>query len=77
MFLRIHDDLVNVNDIKTISIEEELISDEKTFGVVFFVVAKTTHDKCLLDKFHYHREAKDFIDIVSKNLKKNGLLIDV
>ena len=75
MFLKTYEELVNVNDIKTISIEEELTNDEKS--AVLFVVAKTKHDKYLLGNFYSYDEATDLIDKVSKNLKKNGLLIDV
>lgn len=75
MFLKTYEELVNVNDIKTISIEEGSISDEKS--AVLFVVAKTKHDKYLLGNFNSYNEATDLIDRIAEELEESGLLIDV
>lgn len=75
MFLRIDDELVNINDIKTISIKEELASDEKSTR--WYVIVTMTHDKYLLDGFDSDDKAKSLINRIAEELEKNGLLIDV
>ena len=75
MFLKINDELVNVNDIKTISIEEELTSDEKSTR--WYVIVTTTHGTYLLNGFDSDDKAKMLIDRIAEELEESGLLIDV
>lgn len=75
MFLRIHDELVNVNDIKTISIEEELANGEKSTRR--YVIATTEHKEYVLDWFDFENDAIDLINTIAEKLDAKGLLIDV
>lgn len=77
MFLRIHDDLVNVNDIKTISIEEELTSDKKSTRWYVIVTTTQTHGTYVLNGFDSDDKAKMLIYRIAEELEESGLLIDV
>lgn len=75
MFLRVDDELVNISDIKSFLIEEELISDESR--TKWYVIATTSNNRYLLGSFNSRDRARSLIDIICEELETKGMLIGI
>mgnify|MGYP001090368240 CR=1 FL=1 len=75
MFLRLDDELVNINAINSFSIEEELISSENRKKL--YVIATTNNNRYLLGSFNSRDRARSLIDIICEELETKGMLIGI